>query len=158
MSKELKGYEAFIQRLKEEWQTAAPGETVNQLVERTRAYIAAAGELTQDELALIAEAVREDLQEFREAPGGYRDSAFYHALQESIWSWLLELTDRTQIELLTVQQGWRNQGRYQAGEKMGLGLLVCDACGHKRQVMHPEHIPACSKCGTERFHRQPLQS
>ena len=63
MSRVEKGYAAFVQRLKEEWQTAAPGETVNQLVERTRAYIAAAGELTQDELALIAEAVREDLQE-----------------------------------------------------------------------------------------------
>ena len=73
MPKQQKGYEAFIERLKAEWRAAEPEANLSKLLERTQAYLEAAGELTRDELALIAEYVREDLREFEEAPGGYKD-------------------------------------------------------------------------------------
>ena len=68
MPKQQQGYEAFIERLKAEWQAADPGESLIQLIERTQAYLVAAETLTKDELALIAQYVKEDLREFEEAP------------------------------------------------------------------------------------------
>ena len=156
MSKQQQGYEAFIERLKAEWQAAEPGESLNRLIERTQAYLIAAETLTKDELALIAEYVKEDLREFEEAPGGYKDSAFYNALQESIWGWLLELTDRTQLEWIAVLDEVQHKGLYHAGERMGLGTLVCEQCGFRRLVLHPERIATCIECGGAHFHREPL--
>ena len=110
MPKQQQGYEAFIERLKAEWQAADPGETLIQLIERTQAYLVAAETLTKDELALIAQYVKEDLREFEEAPGGYKDSAFYNALQESVWGWLLVLSDRTQLARRAVLEEGQHKG------------------------------------------------
>lgn len=156
MPKQQQGYEAFIARLQAEWQAAEPGVSLTHLIERTQAYLAAAEALTKDELALIAQYVKEDLREFEEAPGGYRDSAFYQALQESIWGWLLELTDRTQVEWRVVLDEVQRKGLYKAGDRMALGVLVCNQCGHRRLVLHPERIVSCIECGGELFSREAL--
>ena len=156
MPKQQQGYEAFIERLKAEWQAAEPGESLNRLIERTQAYLVAAETLTKDELALIAQYVKEDLREFEEAPGGYKDSAFYNALQESIWGWLLELTDRTQLEWRAVLEEVRRKGLYRVGDRMALGVLVCNHCGHRHLVLHPERIVSCIECGGEEFSREAL--
>ena len=156
MPKQLQGYEAFIERLKAEWQAAEPGESLNRLIERTQAYLIAAETLTKDELALIAEYVKEDLREFEEAPGGYKDSAFYNALQESVWGWLLELTDRTQLEWRAVLEEVQHKGVYRVGDRMALGVLICNRCGHRHLVLHPERIVSCIECGGEEFSREAL--
>lgn len=156
MPKELRGYAAFIERLRAEWRAAEPEANLSKLLERTQAYLEAAGELTRDELALIAEYVREDLREFEEAPGGYKDSAFYNALQESIWGWLLELTDRTQVEWQAVLDEVQHKGVYKVGDRMSLGVLVCNQCGHRRWVLHPERIVSCIECGGSEFSREAL--
>ena len=110
MSRVEKGYAAYIQRLKEEWQAAEPGEPLNRLLANTVGYLEAASELTRDELALVSEAVRRDLHALAAARGGYRDSAFFNALKESVWSWLLELADRPELEWQSVQDELRHPG------------------------------------------------
>lgn len=157
MPREERGYQAFIERLKAEWEQAAPETGLAELIDQTQAYLAAAEELTRDELSLIAEYVRHDLREFDDAPGGYQDSAFYHALQESIWGSLLELTDRTQVEWQSLLDEVQHKGLYHAGELMGLGVLVCDGCGYRRLVLHPERLRSCIQCGGEHYHREPLE-
>lgn len=156
MPRQQQAYEAFIRRLQEEWANADPGASLSSLLVRTQAYLEAAGELTRDEWALIREYVRRDLRDFEDAPGGYRDSAFYQALQTSIWAWLLELTDRTQVEWIAVLDEVQHKGLYHAGERMGLGTLVCEQCGFRRLVLHPERIATCIECGGAHFHREPL--
>ena len=156
MSRVEKGYAAYIQRLKEEWQAAEPGEPLNRLLANTVGYLEAASELTRDELALVSEAVRRDLHALAAARGGYRDSAFFNALKESVWSWLLELADRPQLEWQSVQDELRHKGSYQSGDYMGLGVLICDKCGHQRQILYPERIAACLECGGKQFHREPM--
>ena len=96
------------------------------------------------------------MREFEEAPGGYRDSAFYQALQESIWGWLLELTDRTQVEWRSVLDEVQHKGLYRVGDRMALGVLVCNQCGHRRLVLHPERIVSCIECSGEEFSREAL--
>ena len=60
MDKRRQGYEAFIAQLKKQWEEteAFQGERLNRMIAKVQAYLEAAGDLTQDELALIAEYVK----------------------------------------------------------------------------------------------------
>ncbi|WP_423825314.1 zinc ribbon-containing protein [Salmonella enterica] len=40
---------------------------------------------------------------------------------------------------------------------IGLGVLICDQCGHKTEFNHPTEIEPCSQCGGKAFSRQPLK-
>ena len=57
-------------------------------------------DLTQDELALIAEYVKRDLGNYDEGRKDEQveESAFMLALKDTAWSWLADVTDRTQVE------------------------------------------------------------
>ncbi len=161
MPKAQKGYEDFIKQLRQEWHDWQEGEPysearLSQFIQRTEAYLEAAGDLTRDEIALISQYVRRDLSQFADAPGGYKDSAFYAALKESIWGGLLELTDRSQLEWQELLADVSHKGIYRAGDMMGLGVLVCEQCGHRRNVLHPEKLTPCVQCGGESFTREPL--
>ncbi|MGL5226281.1 MAG: zinc ribbon-containing protein, partial [Aeromonas sp.] len=54
MDKRQKGYEAFIAELHKQWQEAEQhqGVHINKLIAKVQAYLEAASDLTQDELAL----------------------------------------------------------------------------------------------------------
>lgn len=62
MDKRQKGYEAFIAELQKQWQETEEfqGERLNRMIAKVQAYLEAASDLTQDELALIAEYVKRD--------------------------------------------------------------------------------------------------
>lgn len=76
---------------------------------------------------------------------------------DSIWQGLLDITDRTKVEWVELFADLEHQGLYQAGEVIGLGILVCDECGHKTQYNHPTVIIPCTKCGGKGFSRQLLK-
>ena len=42
------------------------------------------------------------------------------------------------------------------GRRMALGVLVCNQCGHRHLVLHPERIVSCIECGGEEFSREAL--
>ena len=75
MDKRQKGYEAFIAELQKQWQETEEfqGERLNRMIAKVQAYLEAASDLTQDELALIAEYVKRDLGNYDE--GRHDDSA-----------------------------------------------------------------------------------
>lgn len=158
MSKLQNAYETFILRLKQEIHDTetVQSQRLDELIEQTQAYLEAAGELTQDEWALIAQYVREDLQQFEQAPGGYADSAFYQSLKESIWGWLLDLSDRSQLQWVEMLADIRHKGHYQVGDRVGLGIVVCERCGYRRVVLHPEKLSSCIQCEGTHFRREPL--
>ena len=55
MDKRRQGYEAFIAQLKKQWEEteAFQGERLNRMIAKVQAYLEAAGDLTQDELAKV---------------------------------------------------------------------------------------------------------
>ena len=69
------------------------------MIAKVQAYLEA-GDLTQDELALIAEYVKRDLGNYDEGRKDEQveESAFMLALKDTAWSWLADVTDRTQVE------------------------------------------------------------
>jgi len=136
MDKRRQGYEAFIAQLKKQWEEteAFQGERLNRMIAKVQAYLEAAGDLTQDELALIA----------------------VLALKDTAWSWLADVTDRTQVEWQELADELEHKGVYRAGDWVGLGVLVCDHCEWRHTVLHPEQLGTCPECGADEYHREPL--
>ena len=69
----------------------------------------------------------------------------------------VDITDRTKVEWVELFSDLEHQGLYEAGEIIGLGVLVCENCGHKTEYTHPTEIIPCIKCGKKEFSRQLLK-
>lgn len=160
MDKRQKGYEAFIAELQKQWQETEQfrGERLNRMIAKVQAYLEAAGDLTRDELALIAEYVKRDLGNYDEGRKDEQveESAFMLALKDTAWSRLADVTDRTRVEWQELADELEHKGVYRAGDWVGLGVLVCDHCEWRHTVLHPEQLGTCPECGADEYHREPL--
>lgn len=158
MDKRRQGYEAFIAQLRKQWEETEEfqGERLNRMIARVQAYLEAAGDLTKDELALIAEYVKRDLGNYEEGKSEAPESAFMLALKDTAWSWLADVTDRAQVEWQELADELEHKGIYRAGDWVGLGVLVCDHCEWRHTVLHPEQLGTCPECGANEYHREPL--
>lgn len=154
----LKALEKFTERLSETGKISAEG--IENAFHRAVEYIGAASDLTRDELALVHQYLKRDLQTFadqyqREGEG-FKRSPFYLALENTIWHQLAELTDKTQLEWQEVVDDLHHHGQYKAGEWVGLGHLICEQCGATETFYHPTKLPSCPRCDGETFIRKPL--
>ncbi|AEH33713.1 putative alpha helical protein [Vibrio anguillarum 775] len=132
-------------------------DEMSQVLQTSGKVVDAANNLTKDELALISAYVKADLKEFADSFEESRSSPFSLMITNSIWQGLFDITDKTKVEWVELFQDLERQGLYQAGEMIGLGMLVCDHCGHKTQYNHPTEIMPCIQCGQTAFTRQPLK-
>ncbi|MFB2830257.1 hypothetical protein ACE1BS_11670, partial [Aeromonas jandaei] len=116
MDKRQKGYETFIAELQKQWQETEQfhGERLNRMIARVQAYLEAASDLTQDELALIAEYVKRDLGNYDEGRKDEQveESLFMLALKDTAWSWLADVTDRAQVEWRELADELEHKGVY----------------------------------------------
>ena len=156
MDKRRQGYEAFIAQLKKQWEETEEfqGERLNRMIAKVQAYLEAAGDLTQDELALIAEYVKRDLGNYDESRAEVPESAFMLALKDTVWSWLADVTDRAQVEWSELADELEHKGVYRAGDWVGLGVLVCDHCEWRHTVLHPQPLGTCPECGANEHHKE----
>lgn len=155
MPKRKAGYEEIIEDVIETIKHSP--EELNHVVEQSGKVVDAANDMTKDELALISAYVKSDLKEFAENYEESKGSPFSLMIANSIWQGLLEITDRTKVEWVELAADLDRQGLYQAGEMIGLGVLMCENCGHKVQYNHPTVIAPCPNCGKGAFSRQPLK-
>ncbi|CAH0525088.1 zinc ribbon-containing protein [Vibrio hippocampi] len=132
-------------------------EELQHVLEKSGEVVEAANDMTKDEMALISAYIKSDLREFSDNYEQSKSGPFYTMIANSIWQGLLDITDRTKIEWMEVFQDLERQGLYQAGEMIGLGVLVCETCGHKMEYTHPTEITPCIKCGQTHFTRQLLK-
>lgn len=153
-----KGYEAFLSHIRAFWQDQGPPtkEMMSGWMKEAEALMVAAGELTKDELALVREYITQDVHALLDAPGGYQDSAFYHALQDTAWEWLLSISDRTALEMHAAAEDLSHANGYQAGEWMAPGVKICILCGHHETLLHATELTPCLHCDGERFRRKAL--
>ncbi|MBO1518501.1 zinc ribbon-containing protein [Oceanisphaera pacifica] len=153
--KKKSGYDAFVDDLHKRWQESE-NTSIKELVETTQAYMEAASDLTKDELALIAEYVKRDLVELEDSGDEFRDSLFYRRIKETVWGWVSEITDKSQLEWQELATELTNNGEYQAGEVVGPGRYDCTLCAHSHEVTHPEVLTSCLECNHTAFIRRPL--
>jgi len=155
MSKSKLGYEEMFEDVVEVLKHS-PDE-INRVLVTSEKLVEAANDLTKDELALVSAYVKSDLKEFSESFEESKGGPFYLMVADSIWQGLLEITDRTKVEWVELFDDLEHQGLYQVGEVIGLGILVCDECGHKIQYNHPTVVIPCIKCGCKGFSRKALK-
>lgn len=155
MRKENTSYEALLEEVVETLKQSP--EEVEHIIETSGKVVAAANDLTQDELALISAYVKADLKAFSEEYEQSKNGPFYLMIANTIWQGLLEITDKTKVEWVELFQDLEHQGLYHAGEMIGLGVLVCENCAHRVEYNHPTEIVPCTHCGNKLFSRQPLQ-
>ncbi len=142
-----------------------PDLTLGQLdavLKQSRTYAALEQELSESELDLVESFLRRDLADYaqrhaREQFETEGDSVFTLGLENTVWRWLAEITDRSQLEWHELGEELRHHGSYEAGEVVGLGELVCDNCGHSMAFLHPTPIPPCPECDGVTFSRRPLE-
>ncbi|MFW7524896.1 zinc ribbon-containing protein [Vibrio ostreicida] len=155
MPKPKSGYEELFEDVVEVLKHSP--EEVNHVFETSGKLVEAANNLSKDEMALVSAYIKSDLKEFAESFEESKSSPFYVMVTDSIWQGLLEITDRAKVEWVELFADLDHQGLYQAGELIGLGVLVCDECGNKTQYNHPTEIIPCIKCGHKGFSRQALK-
>lgn len=155
MQKQKASYEALLAEVVETLKHSP--EELEKILETSGQVIAAANDLTQDELALISAYIKADLKAFSEQYQQSTTSPFYLMIVNSLWQGLLDITDRTKVEWVELFQDLEHQGIYHAGELIGLGHLICEHCNHKIEYNHPTEIVPCLRCGHKLFTRQPLQ-
>ena len=153
--KKKKGYDEFVAELKKRWQED-DSSSIKELVDKTRAYMEAASDLTKDELALISEYVKRDLVELEDSGDAFRDSLYYRSIKDTVWGWLSEITDKSQLEWHELATELTNHGEYQAGDVVGPGRFDCTLCAHSHEITHPEVLTTCLECNHDRFIRRPL--
>ncbi|MBF8999792.1 zinc ribbon-containing protein [Vibrio nitrifigilis] len=154
MPKQKQGYEALLEEVIETLKKS-PDE-ISKILDKSEQVVSAANNLTKDELALISEYVKADLKEFSDSFEESKNGPFYLTITNSIWQGLMDITDKTKLEWLELGKELEQQGVYQVGDMIGLGVLVCEKCGHKTEYIHPTEVIPCPKCGHQSFHRQPL--
>ncbi|MBY5921499.1 zinc ribbon-containing protein [Ferrimonas balearica] len=156
-------YEQLLSEIERRYRND-PDLTLGQLdavLKESRTYLAMESTLSAEQMDLVEQFLRRDLAEYaRQLESGEApepDSVFTLGLENSIWSWLVEITDRSQMEWHELNEELRHHGTFQAGEVVGLGELVCDNCGHTMSFFHPDTLPKCPNCDGEQFSRRPLE-
>lgn len=131
----------------------------NHWIEWTESYMQAASEMTKDEWALIEAYLKRDLQMFGShygANSAKQTDLFSEAITNTIWERLAKITDKTQLEWQEILHDLDHHGVYQAGELVGLGILVCEHCGHETQHTRVGVINKCVRCDHQAFQRKPF--
>ncbi|GAA4892190.1 zinc ribbon-containing protein [Ferrimonas pelagia] len=160
----VRKYEFLLQDMERRYRHD-PDLTLGQLediLKQSRTYVALESELSDSELDLVETFLRRDLADYaerhaREQYEAEGDSVFTLGLESTVWRWLAEITDRSQLEWHELGQELRHHGTYSAGELVGLGELVCDKCGHSMAFFHPTPLPQCPECDGLQFSRRPLE-
>ncbi|MGF1695009.1 zinc ribbon-containing protein [Vibrio kyushuensis] len=155
MPKHKAGYEEMFEEVVDTLKSSP--EEINHVFETSAKVVSAANDMTKDELSLISAYLKYDFKEFADNYEESKGSPFSLMISDSIWQGLLDITDRTKVEWVELFQDLDHQGLYQAGDMIGLGILVCDECGHKVQYNHPTTVISCTKCGHTGFSRQALK-
>lgn len=155
MPKRKTSYEEMIEDVVENLKHSP--EELQHVLEKSGQVVEAANDMTKDEMALISAYVKSDLKEFANNYEESKSGPFYLMIANSVWQGLLDITDRTKVEWVELFQDLEHQGVYTSGEMIGLGVLVCEQCGHKTEYNHPTVIGDCAKCGNQSFSRKPLK-
>ncbi|MBT1444638.1 hypothetical protein KJI95_08885 [Shewanella sp. JM162201] len=115
-------------------------------------------EADDEELALALEFLKRDIGTFLQERNqdSISHSPSFIALENTLWHWLAEITDRSQLEWHELAQDFKHHGYYQSGEIVSQGRMVCTSCGHGMDIEFASTIPDCPECDNDEFIREAL--
>ncbi|MGI2097106.1 zinc ribbon-containing protein [Shewanella glacialipiscicola] len=112
----------------------------------------------EDELALVEQFLKRDIASFlrEQNANSLSHSPTVITLENTLWHWLSEITDRSQVEWHELTQDFKHHGYYQSGDIVNQGIMVCTNCGNEMSIEFPSTISDCPECDNGEFTREPL--
>ncbi|MCI2283616.1 zinc ribbon-containing protein [Colwellia sp. MSW7] len=130
---------------------------VVELLKQAKLYAKAAEELSEEKVNQFTDNLKYDLHDFyQQNQSQAKNSTYLGLLEETLWSNLAQLTDKSQVEWAELVEDFEHDGIYNTGDIIGFGELVCLQCNEKLHIMHMGEVPECANCGGTSFSRLPL--
>lgn len=130
---------------------------VIELVKRAKLYAKAAENMSEEKVNQFTDNLKHDLHDFyQQNQSQAKHSIYLGLLNETLWSNLAQLTDKSQVEWAELVEDFEHDGIYKTGDIIGFGELVCQQCDEKKHITHVSEVAVCAKCGGETFTRLPL--
>jgi len=137
--------------------TALQKPKITELVKQAKLYAKAAEDMSQEKVNQFTDNLKHDLHDFyQQNQSQAQHSIYLGLLNETFWSNLAQLTDKSQVEWAGLVADFEHDGIYKAGDVIGFGELVCQQCDEKIHIMHVSEVGVCAKCGGDSFTRLPL--
>ncbi len=122
--------------------------------------ISKAGELTQEEVNIISEALKRDIESAAHGLPGHKDTSSLtewfkfdiDLIENFALDAFLSLADKTRIELAQLGEQAKKHS-YQSGDVTIPGTFICDQCGKEIAFKAPSQIPECPACHGKTFIR-----
>lgn len=156
------GYHKLLQLLQQRWQQQEHEQgDINQFIEQGMKAYRYASDINEQQLSEIENQLRADLTAFvgslEHSPEHYRETPEFLAIQDTLWQWLWQISDNSQVEWQGIADDFEHDGIYHSGEVVGLGRLECYQCQHQLFYYHPDVLPTCPDCNNNKFKRVPFQ-
>ncbi|RLV60132.1 hypothetical protein D5018_08330 [Parashewanella curva] len=153
-------YQQLIQQVKHKYEND-PSLTANDLiqsVEQGATFLSLKEDIDDAELDLVKAFLHREISEFVKHQHEQEVSASptFLMLENSLFHWLGEITDRSQVEWHELSKELEMAGAYKAGEIVSQGRMICEDCGHGVEIDFPSVISSCPECDGEQFIRLPL--
>lgn len=157
MGKQKSRYQSLLENLSDWVMQSAKQDvlTMMDLVEQAKAYLHAAEDLTLQEIQTLENYLLRDIKAFSQRlSDDADDSLWWQNAKNEIWQTIAQMSDRSKLEFLEMQDDVAHQGIYKVGELLAIGELICKKCGNSDQITAVQRISPCVKCGGEIFSRK----
>jgi len=125
-----------------------------ELVKQAKLYANAIETLSEDKLKQFIDNLHYDLHDFyQQNQSEAKHSVYLGLLNETLWSNLAELTDKSQVEWAELVDDFDHDGIYKTGDVIGFGELECTKCHETTTIVHFSDVGVCAKCGGKKFTR-----
>ena len=130
---------------------------VTELLKQASLYGKALEEMSEEKVSQFVDNLSYDLHDFyQQNQSQAKHSIYLGLLNETLWSNLAQLTDKSQVEWTELVDDFNHDGVYHTGDVIGFGELACQQCQETITVMHASELGVCAHCGGESFTRLPL--
>lgn len=128
-----------------------------ELVKRAKQYAKAAENMSEEKVNQFTDNLKHDLYDFyQQNQSQIKHSTYVGLLNETLWSNLAKLTDKSQVEWAELVEDFEHDGVYKSGDIIGFGELVCQECEEITYITYVQKVIPCSKCGGETYARLPF--
>ena len=159
--KHVNAYNRMIERVKTFVDEAEKefGPKLQYGIQSARELTSEFEELTREEIELISEYLKRDLVDagrYIEENGKELSDWLkfdIELIEDRFLDTFSVLADQTRLELDQLAREANLLGEWHTGEIVGIGTLVCKACGERLHFEKPGHIPPCPKCHATKYSR-----
>ncbi|WP_417760395.1 zinc ribbon-containing protein [Shewanella sp.] len=154
-------YQALLDQVAEQYRqdSSLSINGLYQAITQSREYLALKTAATEEQLTLVEAFLKRDIAAFikqkMDSDLSYSPSVI--EFENSLWHWLGEISDRSQVEWHELSRQFDQQGVYHAGDVVSQGTLSCTKCGNTMNIEFTDVIPECPHCDNREFTREALQ-